>query len=235
MRKIIFFLSVTLFSVLFFINANAENAAIGMVLTASGKVYAENKAVVRTLNRRSEVYPNDVIVTGADGKVQVRFNDDSIIVLQPTSKFAVHDFRFQESKPRDNKFVGDLSRGVLLMLSGKGASENYQLKTPLAALTFRGTGIMGRLITKGNKVVRQDIYVFKGAVEVETLCPEELKEIGVKCEPKKADLFAGEKQNGISVNAHGQFEQLNINELMNTVGNKTIIRQNGGVNIQCGS
>ncbi|MFO0461409.1 MAG: FecR domain-containing protein, partial [Burkholderiales bacterium] len=85
------------------------------------------------------VSAGDRIETGADGRVQMRFSDGSVVSLQPGSRFTIDAYRFEGDAQRA---VYVLTRGTLRTLTGavgKRRHEDYKLITPTATVGVRGT------------------------------------------------------------------------------------------------
>jgi hypothetical protein len=215
----------------------ADENSIGSVIMVQGQAYANNVTnVKRTLQRRSDVYLNDTIVTLADSRVQLRLNDDSIITLQPLSKFVVNEFSFDRKDPKNNHYVGSIVQGALIDISGQGKPENYQLKSPLAVVTFRGTGLMTRLNMKGGKVVSQDLKVFKGYVTVQSICDEERRTKNL-CRSVQIDVGVGQPMSAVTIDASGNIQEYKGPPMENTLRAGKTMTENaaGGVSIQCKS
>lgn len=213
----------------------AEQPAIGSVIMVQGQVYAKNLAnVSRALQRRSDVYLKDTIVTLADSKAQLRLNDSSIIVLQPSSQFSVSDFSFNSKEPKNNRYIGNIVQGALINISGQGKPENYQLKSPLSAITFRGTGLFTRLNSKGNVYVSQDLNVFKGYVTVASICDERRIEREF-CVPRQMEVGVGQKMTAATIDAAGHIQPATGASMLNPLKlGKTMTKESGGtVSVQC--
>lgn len=213
----------------------AEQSSIGTVIMVQGKAYASNLAnVKRTLQRRSDVYLKDTIATAADSKVQLRLKDDSIIIVQPLSKFAVNEFSFDSSDPKRNRYVGNIIQGALINISGQGKPENYQLRSPLAAITFRGTGLLTKLEMRGNVPIKQDLDVFKGYVTVETLCDQQRIMLNF-CVPSHDDVGVGQRMSAATITAGGRILNSMSNPLLNSFRlEKTVTKSSSGtVSVGC--
>ncbi|HBS51458.1 MAG TPA: hypothetical protein DEA62_00455 [Coxiellaceae bacterium] len=140
---------IVFFSIFLFIWIDAMAAPVsvpvGTVVAAQGKVYAQNKAgVKRLLQRRSEFYLHEIIMTqDKDSNAQLRLKDDTIITLKPNTKYAVNEFNLDAKNPKNNRYVANLVEGALISLSGQGknnkAQDNHLLKTPVITIAIRGT------------------------------------------------------------------------------------------------
>src|SRR5690606_18862335 len=91
-------------------------AADGRALVASGSVTVQRGPVAPApVSTGTEFESGDVIRTGADGRVQIRFTDGAIFSLQPGTTFRIDDYRFDANSQRGFYF---LVRGALRTISG---------------------------------------------------------------------------------------------------------------------
>src|SRR3972149_2805386 len=164
--------------------------SIGMVISIEGKVTAIDVVKQeRSLQRRSDIYLHDRIVTQENSKAQLRLKDDSVIVVQPSSEFYVSEFAFNKGSPNDSKYVGNIAKGMLINISGQGNTKNYQLNSPVATIAFRGTSLATKLITSRNAIVTdQEIHVFHGYVTVNNRCQNVFR-----CIPHQINIGAGQQ------------------------------------------
>ena len=87
----------------------------------------------------SLVRTGDTIVTGLDGRAQIRFSDGSLVSLQPRSEFRIDDYQFDMAQQRG---FFSLLRGALRTISGavgKRDPADYRMTTPTATIGIRGT------------------------------------------------------------------------------------------------
>jgi hypothetical protein len=87
------------------------------------------------------VQPIDRILTGADSGASLVMRDGTAIVVGPSSRLDVKDFRF-DSTTEDGGLVVALLRGSLRMatgLIGKTHPEAVHVETPTAVIGIRGT------------------------------------------------------------------------------------------------
>ncbi|MEZ5604971.1 MAG: FecR family protein [Burkholderiaceae bacterium] len=115
-------------------------AADGRALVASGSVTVQRgPAAPAPVSTGTEFESGDVIRTGADGRVQIRFTDGAIFSLQPGTTFRIDDYRFDANSQRGFYF---LVRGALRTISGaigKRNHDDYRMQTPTATVGVRGT------------------------------------------------------------------------------------------------
>ena len=119
---------------------HAALAADGRALVASGAVALERpQAAPVPVAAGTEFERGDLIRTGSDGRVQIRFTDGSIVSLQPGTAFRIDDYRFDATGQRGFFF---LVRGALRTITGaigKRDHDDYRMQTPTATVGVRGT------------------------------------------------------------------------------------------------
>lgn len=119
-------------------------AADGRALVVAGRVMLERAAPgassVTALAAGSEIRSGDLIRTGSDGRVQIRFSDGSIVALQPGTTFRIDEYRYEGNERRAFFY---LLRGALRTVTGAiGKTDHdaeYRMKTPTATVGVRGT------------------------------------------------------------------------------------------------
>ena len=96
-------------------------------------------ALLMPLRPDEIVRSGDRVLTGADGRVELRFLDGGVMVVQPNSDFKVEAFRYDAS---GEKGFFALAKGALRAVSGAIGKRNqadYRLTTPTATIGIRGT------------------------------------------------------------------------------------------------
>ncbi len=142
--------------------------SVGSVILSFG----QNIAVAadgseRVLKRHSEVFANDTLKTGREGRLQLRFSDSSRLALKPESEFRIAEYHFEQQQPEEGKAFFQLLKGGMRTISGqigKPNKENYQLETTVATIGIRGTHY-------GVEYTDEGIYceTIEGAIDVATL------------------------------------------------------------------
>lgn len=135
-----------LFSMLFVFVSNClsantawANEKAAIVIVSTGDFYAVNKAQSkRKLQRRSEIYVGDTLITGNDGRSQVRFIDGAIISLRPDTKLRIDDYRYSGNKKNENS-VMTLIKGGFRTITGAIGKEHYKVNSRMATIGIRGT------------------------------------------------------------------------------------------------
>ncbi len=116
-------------------------AADGRALVVAGQVMLERAAAgAAALPAGAEIRSGDLIRTGSDGRVQIRFSDGSIVALQPGTVFRIDEYRYEANERRAFFY---LLRGALRTVTGAIGKTNhdaeYRMKTPTATVGVRGT------------------------------------------------------------------------------------------------
>ncbi|MCP5266156.1 MAG: FecR domain-containing protein [Burkholderiaceae bacterium] len=87
----------------------------------------------------TRVISGDVLKTGPDGSIQLRFADGAAISLGASTEFRVEEYRFE---PKRQRAFFELVRGFARTVSGmigKKRHEDFRLKTATAVMGIRGT------------------------------------------------------------------------------------------------
>lgn len=118
-------------------------AADGQLLASSGDVRVlradKGWTAVQPLLRGDALRAGDTLITGEDGRVQVRFADGALITLQPNSRFRIDEYRFDANGQRS---FFSLLKGALRTSTGaigKRSYDDWRLRTPTATVGVRGT------------------------------------------------------------------------------------------------
>jgi hypothetical protein len=83
----------------------------------------------------------DVLVTGKTGRIGATFYDNSRFAAGPNSRIVINEFLFDDTT-HDGKFITQVDRGSLAIISGQIAKKNkdaMRVRTPTALLGVRGT------------------------------------------------------------------------------------------------
>lgn len=83
----------------------------------------------------------DILMTGKNGRIGATFYDNSRFAAGPNSRIIINEFLFDDTT-HDGKFVTQVDRGSLAVVSGQIAKKNkdaMRVRTPTALLGVRGT------------------------------------------------------------------------------------------------
>jgi len=123
--------------------ALAQDDPIGHIIIATSDIKAVGSdAGERSLTRRSPVYEGDTVLTGENGRVQIRFVDGTIMTLSPQTSFRVDEYRSQVRGDRDDAMTASLIKGGLRSVTGsitKRSPDAFKINTDVATIGIRGT------------------------------------------------------------------------------------------------
>ena len=130
------------------VTAETDNAiqasarSVGEVSLVLGRAYLERDEARVLIEAGAKVHVGDRVFTEAGGHVHVRFVDDALVSVRPSSTLDVVRYDYDASKPESSAVKFELSEGVARAISGeaaKSARERFRMNTPIAAIGVRGT------------------------------------------------------------------------------------------------
>jgi hypothetical protein len=117
--------------------------AVGEVTFTLGKPYLSHGSDERELIKVGAVVRvNDVIETGTGSQVHIRFVDNALVSVRPSSTLEIVRYDYDAKNPKNSAVKLNLVEGVTRAISGeaaKNARQNFRLNTPIAAIGVRGT------------------------------------------------------------------------------------------------
>jgi len=155
-KKIIILL--VLFSVTLFANNIATITAI------KGKASIERDSQSIVANLGSKLQKKDSVITQDKTKVQIIFNDETIITIGKNSNFSISEYLFDNTNEMEVKF--SLLKGAMRTITGqigKIAPQKFSVKTNTSTIGIRGTNFT---IFAGIDN-SQKIYCTYGAISVD--------------------------------------------------------------------
>lgn len=111
---------------------------IGAAANVVNKVNADLQGRTRDIKVGDRVFQNEVIATGADGRSQILFRDESSLTVGPDSRVTLDTFVFNPAGGGSTASV-NAARGVFRFVSGSMPSNAYQVRTPAGTIGVRGT------------------------------------------------------------------------------------------------
>lgn len=173
----------------------ADAAQAGRVLLAIGRVEAvAPDGTTRRLRRRGPIHAGEVLRTGRNGRLQVRFTDGARVALRRNSELAVEDYAYQQAG-RANTTRLTLRTGNMRTQTGRIASLDrsaYRLATPLSVISVRGTGVDLAHLTETT------VGVFEGAIDLASSTDQS----------QRISLGEGFPSRYANVNANGRLQAL---------------------------
>ena len=121
---------------------HTPTAAVGEVSLVLGRAYLERDNGRERIEAGSKVHVGDRVFTEAGGHVHVRFVDDALVSVRPSSTLDVVRYDYDAAKPESSAVKFELSEGVARAISGdaaKSARQRFRMNTPIAAIGVRGT------------------------------------------------------------------------------------------------
>lgn len=159
----------------------ANDRWVGKVIYVSGKliaVTADNSE--RVMQRGSRLHQGEVLKTADLSTAQLRFRDDTVIVLKSDTEFSVDTFYYNEIDEGDegnegnaiqprymaSRFSSSLLTGSLRAITGAIGKENpdaYWMRTPAATISWVQNANY-ELVVVGNNLA---VAVWDGSITVE--------------------------------------------------------------------
>jgi len=119
-------------------------AAPAMALEASGHAIRIDPAVdatgpggERMIELQGAVFMGDQIVAGPNGLAQIKFIDNTRIVIGPNSRLTIDTFVFNPDMTAREVVVTAIE-GTFRFISGNSADEAYTIRTPTMTMGIRG-------------------------------------------------------------------------------------------------
>ena len=128
----------------------------GVTIAVVQQAEANGGTGKRVLQPASPVYSGDVIVTGPIGSAQVKFRDDTKLVVGPNSRLVIDAFVFSGNTAR--KLSINALKGAFRFISGNSRHDAYSITTPTATIGVRGTEI--------DVSVSTGVVIYSGAADV---------------------------------------------------------------------
>lgn len=136
--------------------AAASGLAKGVDPDASAKTGAET----RTLVVGADIFMGDVVKTGPSGLVQIKFSDNTELVVGPRSSLTIEDYLLREDGSAGKLVVNTLA-GTYRFVTGNAPKDRYLIKTPTGTIGVRGTAFDWVNAGEGSAVL-----LYHGAVQV---------------------------------------------------------------------
>lgn len=138
--------------------AAEADRGIGKVIALRGSAeIAAADGSIRSLALASALEIGEKITTGPRGRIQILFNDNTIISLGPRSELVIEEYQWDGGNtPGRMKSV--ISEGVFRVLGGsitRSAPENFTTETPSATIGIRGSMYAGSVRDGALQVVFQ--------------------------------------------------------------------------------
>ncbi len=121
----------------------AESSPVGEItfLIGDARIAAGAEAGA-ALKRGVAVRAGQLIETGDNGHLHIRFVDGAAIAVRPHSRLKIEDYRYDPQRPDENRIRFRLEEGAMRSITGRGgeaARDRFRLNTPIAAIGIKGT------------------------------------------------------------------------------------------------
>ena len=114
--------------------AEPIGAAVRIVNTVTGEIDQRQRA----LKANDPVNQNEAIEVAADSLGELKLNDDTKLALGPGSRMVLDKFVYDPA-PSTGTVSVNLLTGAFRFITGLSRKGNYELRTPSASITVRGT------------------------------------------------------------------------------------------------
>jgi hypothetical protein len=115
--------------------AGAPSGTVLAVVQAANIDGATGKLVIQP---EQAVFSGDRVETGPSGSAQIKFRDNTKLVVGPNSSMVIDAFVFSDENTA-RKVSIDVLKGTLRFMTGSSPKDAYSITTPTATIAVRGT------------------------------------------------------------------------------------------------
>lgn len=108
----------------------------GVVIAVVQQSEADGETGRRVLAQEAPVFSGDRIITGPSGEAQVKFRDDTKLVVGPNSTMIIDAFVFNDDSSARDISINVLS-GAFRFITGNSPKDVYSITTPTATIGVR--------------------------------------------------------------------------------------------------
>jgi hypothetical protein len=127
-------------------------AASGKALGVDPAAAVETKTDRKTLTVGADIFIGDRVVTGAKGQVQIKFSDQTELVVGPNSALLIEDYLLRNDESA-GKFAINALSGTFRFTTGRAPKDRYIIETPTGTIGVRGTSFDFNSSTQETKVL----------------------------------------------------------------------------------
>lgn len=127
-------------------------AASGTALGVNPAAQDVSKADTRVLTVGADIFIGDRVVTDTKGLVQIKFNDDTKLVVGPNSSLVIEDYLLRNDNS-PGKFAVNILSGTFRFVTGNAPKDRYQIDTPSGTIGVRGTAGDGHVGPDGTWIM----------------------------------------------------------------------------------
>ena len=144
-----------------FAQTSVAAVADGTVIAVVQSAEVDGQTGKLVLMPEAPIFSGDRIITGSVGQAQVKFRDDTRLVVGPNSMMVIDAFVFSgDGDVRD--FSINAVRGAFRFITGNGPKDAYTINTPTATIGVRGTEFDFNIDAAGGT----NVAVFEGTTRV---------------------------------------------------------------------
>ncbi len=112
--------------------------ASGKALDVDRDARAETSAGIKELAVGSDIFIGDRVVTDGRGLVQIKFSDNTKLVVGPNSSLLIEDYLLR-ADGSGGKFAINALSGTFRFVTGGASKDRYLIETPTGTIGVRGT------------------------------------------------------------------------------------------------
>ncbi len=118
----------------------AEDEAVGTLAESAGTVRLLRGTNYLETQRGVEVFPQDIVETGANGSAQIDLKDGSVLKLGPGSRLALTDYKLDKNRNVISATVDVLTGWLRFAVSKLRKDDSkYRINAPSLTIGIRGT------------------------------------------------------------------------------------------------
>ena len=117
-------------------SADAQTPS-GRVVKVNPLINATGPGGERLIELEGAVFMGDEIVAGPVGLAQIKFIDDTRLVVGPNSRLTIDKFVFNPDNTAQEVSI-NMIKGTFRFISGRSRDEAYTLRTPTMTAGIRG-------------------------------------------------------------------------------------------------
>jgi hypothetical protein len=129
------------FTMLCLVAGSVQAQAIGTVVGLQGQAVIERDGAETALSLSAKVELNDRILTRSGAKLQILFDDDSVLALGENSEAVIDEYVYNPTEKKDNSFGARFGKGIFRLITGKITDLNpdrFKVKTARSSIGIRG-------------------------------------------------------------------------------------------------
>jgi hypothetical protein len=111
----------------------------------------------------ADIFIGDLIETGPSGQVQIRFQDDTELVVGPSSALRIDDYLIRNNGSAGQLAV-DMLSGAFRFATGDSAKNRYIINTPTGTIGVRGTEFDVFVYRDDASEMKTEILLYNGVV-----------------------------------------------------------------------